>query len=221
MAAAKADKTGVLARCVLVAAYVVLVLSVSLGPISTYTAGKSVSVISTAGKCAGLIAAMMVLLQFLIAARINFFTRFAGRKFLLTWHKIAGCIAGALAGLHPLLLYGSKIYVLGSFRWQLWREVLGMTALTLLVVTIATSLGRKFLQLDYRRWLKIHQIGFAIATLASVHGIAMRSDIRISANIAQTYTFCTFTALLLLYLTAFISIKIWPPLMKRTPQKRP
>lgn len=207
MGSAKTAKGGVLGRCVLGAAYVVVVLSVSAGPVSTYIAGKSASVISTAGKCAGLTAAMMVLLQFLIAARINVFARIAGRKFLLAWHKAAGCIAGVLACLHPLLLYGSGVYVLGALRWQLWREMLGMATLGMLVAVIVTSAGRKFLRLDYKRWLKIHRLGFAIAALATVHGIAMRSDIRISPNTAQTYTFWAFTAVLVLYVMTFILAK--------------
>ena len=132
----------------------------------------------TAGKVAGLLAGVMLMLQFGFSARLKPLDRTFGLDRLLRAHRLFGILTGVLASLHPVLLYGSGLHVLGTLSWSLWPELLGAGALTLLWVVLCTSLWAKFLELSYRGWWGVHQVVFIAAGVVVVHGLAIGSDLQ-------------------------------------------
>jgi predicted ferric reductase len=131
-----------------------------------------------AGRATGLLAGVMLMLQFALSARLKPLDRLVGFDRLLRYHRCVGIIAGVLASLHPVLVYGSGRHVLGALSWQLWPELLGAGALVLLWVVVCTSVWAKFLELSYRRWRGVHQWVFAAAGLVVTHGVAVGSDLQ-------------------------------------------
>jgi predicted ferric reductase len=130
-----------------------------------------------AGKIAGLLAAMLLMIQFALSARLKLLDGAFGLDRLLRIHRYFGASAGVLACLHPVLLYSTGIYPLGTFRWTLWPEFFGGIVLSLLFVIVTTSLWRQFLLLSFESWRKIHQLAFAAAAIATLHALARGSDL--------------------------------------------
>jgi len=133
-----------------------------------------------AGKAAGLLAAMLVMLQFSLSARLKVLDRAFGLDRLLRVHRYFGASAGLLACTHPVLLFMTGVYPLGSFRWKLWPEFLGAIVLSVLFVVVVTSLWRQFLLLPFESWRRIHQLTFVVAAMATVHALSHGSDLAVS-----------------------------------------
>ena len=139
--------------------------------------GSKTAALIAAGKTAGLIAAMIVLLQFSLTAKFKILDKVFGFDRLILFHMIMGTTAACLIVLHPLLMYGSKVYQLGELRFALWPQMLGATALSLLWIIAITSLWRKFLQLRFETRLMIHQLTFITAFIVAVHSVTLGSDL--------------------------------------------
>lgn len=142
--------------------------------------GATAAGLILAGKMSGLLAAMLLMIQFALSARLKLLDRAFGLDRLLRIHRYFGASAGVLACLHPVLLYSTGVYPLGTFRWTLWPELLGAMVLSLLFVIVTTSLWRQFLLLSFDSWRRIHQLAFAAAAIATLHALARGSDLAAS-----------------------------------------
>jgi predicted ferric reductase len=166
--------------------------------------------LTTAGKIAGLWAAILIMVQFAFSARSKILNKIFGIDRLMVCHKFLGPTAFTLAVLHPLLLYNSGSYVFGSLRLELWPELLGVLILILLTIVVCTSLFRAFLRLDYQYWRIIHQFVFAAFLLMAVHSLTLGSDLQ-------------FTAMRVLWLLAILlyaAVFIWVKFIKQHSLKK-
>ena len=124
-----------------------------------------------AGRTAGQLAVMGLLIQFALSARLKLLDRAVGLDRLLRIHRMLGASAGALAFVHPFLVYAAAVQ-----PWQGWPEAFGILALILLGVVVCTSLYRTFLLIPYRAWFVIHLLVFPATVAAVVHAFARGTD---------------------------------------------
>jgi len=161
----------------------------------------------TIGKATGLGAATLLLMQFVLSARLKLLDRLFGLDRLLRVHRLLGATAGVLACMHPLFLYASATYEIGPVRSSAWPVYLGAAALVLLGVVICTSLWRVFLELPYGAWLWVHRMVFVVVVAAVVHAMRIGSDLRVG------WTRVMATAALTGYAGLFIWAKLIRPLL--------
>jgi predicted ferric reductase len=154
----------------------------------------------------GLLAGVLLMLQFALSARLKLLDRAFGLDRLLRYHKYLGISAGLLASLHPLFLYSSGVYSVGSMTWNHWPELLGASLLAVLWVVLCTSLWAAFLGLSYRQWWGIHQLVFVAVVLVVVHGLV------IGSNLAGGWPQVVWTAVVATYAGLFVWVKVVKPL---------
>ncbi len=167
--------------------------------------GQSAALFITASRIAALLAAMMIMLQFALSVRFKILDLTFGFDRLMKFHSIMGPTAAVLAASHPLLLYTPKVYHLGTLRLDLWPQLLGMLALTMLAIIIATTLGRVFLQLKFQTWLGIHQLTFATEAAVAVHSLVLGN------NLKSGWPRFTWMTVIAVYAATFIWAKFVKP----------
>jgi predicted ferric reductase len=131
-----------------------------------------------AGRLTAMLATVLIMIQFTLGARLKPLDEAFGLDRILKLHRLTGATAVTLAVLHPILLYITPHYVLGPANKALWAEGLGALALTVLLVIAVTSIWRKFLNLSYEAWHRIHYLGFAVVVLVAWHSLAIGSDLQ-------------------------------------------
>jgi predicted ferric reductase len=165
--------------------------------------------LTVAGRIAGLAAITLVLMQYTLSARFKFLDRLIGLDRLLILHRGLGLTALILAASHPMLIYSDPVNKLGQLRWELWPEMIGASALTLLAVIIITSLGRGFLQIPYHIWRSIHLLVFAAAATGVTHMLKK------GCNLQPAWAIAFWLAVLAAYIAIFIRVKLIKPKMLR------
>ncbi|MGI5818731.1 MAG: ferric reductase-like transmembrane domain-containing protein [Armatimonadota bacterium] len=130
-----------------------------------------------AGRAAALLAATLIMTQFVFGARLRLLDEAFGLDRVLRIHRVTGATAVVLALLHPMLLYVTPQYEYGAFSLDRWPEALGALALTALLFIAVTSIWRKLLGLRYETWHRLHYLGFAVVVLAGVHSLQLGSDL--------------------------------------------
>jgi predicted ferric reductase len=158
-----------------------------------------------AGKSAALVAATLLMFQFVLSARLKTLDRLFGIHRLLRLHSITGPTAAVLALSHPFLIYGSKVYGGRETLAELWPQLLGGVVLLILATIAATTLGRSFLGLPYERWKRIHQLAFVTVVLLAVHALILGGDLK------SGWPRILFLGLLGMYLALVFRVKLLKP----------
>lgn len=130
------------------------------------------------GKFCGLIAALLVLNQLLLAGRLKTLDRWFSLNKLLIAHRYAGPAAALLASAHPLLLSNSPIHkfdLADPLAWPLW---LGLAGLIMIWVNAAAAWFRPVLKISYKFWRTAHQSSYIILALALIHPFLVGSDLQ-------------------------------------------
>ena len=167
--------------------------------------GSAKAVVIALGKTAGLVAAILIMVQFALSGRWKILDRAFGIDRTMRCHSLLGPTAAVLAALHPLLLYGSGVYKLGLLRLGLWPELLGVLGLSALAAIVVTTLGRSFLGLRWQKWLSIHRLAFIGVVIVAAHSIALGSGLK------NGWPLVFWLALIAAYLLAFVLAKIVRP----------
>jgi predicted ferric reductase len=160
----------------------------------------------SAGKVAGLLAAGLFVMQFVLSARIKALDRAFALDRLLRVHKYFGATAGVLALFHPLLVYTGAAALPKALSLQLWPEILGALALLFVLVVVATSLWRVFLEISFETWRAVHQLAFVIVIAVGVHSLALGLDL--AAGWARAFWW----AMLAAYALLFVWVKVARPI---------
>ncbi len=130
------------------------------------------------GRVFALWALAMLLLQPILAMRFRSLDRLFGLDRLLSLHRLSGIASLTLAFLHPMLMYVSGLKRAGPLHAGQWPEALGAISLVGLWLLIVPSCWRKFLELKYDKWLKLHRYAVPVAFLALGHMFAIESAMR-------------------------------------------
>lgn len=164
--------------------------------------GTTQAMLIAAGKSAALLAATLIIFQFVLSARLKTLDRVFGIHRLLRLHSITGPTAAFLALFHPFLLYASKAYRGKNALTELWPELLGGTILLILATIVITTLGRRFLELPYEKWKSIHQLSFMAVVLITIHAFVLGS------NLKSGWARILFITLVVIYLAIFCWVKL-------------
>jgi len=158
------------------------------------------------GKMFGLLAAVLVLLQFPLSAKLRFLDRVFGLHRVLFMHRIIGLFTAVFATLHPMFLYLPEEKTLGAFRLGVWPELVGAVLLIGLWIGACLSLWRAFLGIPYQIWYRFHRVGmFSAVVLVAVHAL------NVTGVLKQGWPLYALLIALVLYVALFIWTKAIKP----------
>jgi predicted ferric reductase len=122
------------------------------------------------GQMAGLLAAVLVFVQILLAARGKFLKELFGLAALMRWHRRNGIVIALLAIGHVTLVMAPEGLTNFPIGKKYWPEMVGGLLLLILVSMAISSHFREKLALNYRRWRAIHKLlGYLVLIIISGH----------------------------------------------------
>ncbi|NIV91312.1 oxidoreductase, partial [candidate division KSB1 bacterium] len=154
-----------------------LALSLVLG------AGRQKGVALETGKSFALVAFAILVMQFVLAARLKWIERPFGLDSIFRFHKAMAILAVTLLIMHPLLLSvgtpGWFLLTSLDVPWYIWA---GRVGLLVLLVQGVTSGFRGFLKIEFETWRLMHDIlAPLILVIVFVHSWNAGSDLKAGA----------------------------------------
>lgn len=127
-------------------------------------------IILRTGQMAGLLTAVLLFIQVLLAVRGKILQQLVGIATLMRWHRVNGIIVLLLAIGHMLLVLipeGLNNLPIGR---KYWPEMVGMLLLTVIISLVFFAQWRQQLRLNYQRWRTFHKLsGHLIIALIVIH----------------------------------------------------
>ncbi len=178
----------------------------------TFMGSESEGFITELGKNCALMAFLILIFQFVMAARIKWIERAFGFDILIRYHKYMAVFAGCLLLAHPLLLAagggGWRLLIGLNVPWYIW---FGKAALLVLLINICLSSYQKAFNLKFERWRTGHDIlGPLILGLAFTHSWIAGHDLNLASMRTLWIAGLILAALLFLY-----HVIIRPKLLRR------
>lgn len=134
-----------------------------------YKMGSDKTMLRTA-QLVGLLAAVLLFVQILLAARGRFLQKLFGVAALLRLHRTNGILVSFLALGHAILVLAPEGLTNLPIGKKHWPEMVGMVLLTLVLSMAISAHFREKLALDYKRWRATHKLlGYVIMPLLAVH----------------------------------------------------
>ena len=171
-----------MARGAILIALYVIVVTLPLW-LTTWLGGEAEGIVFDFGRNLGLAGFMILVLQFLLPARLRWMERAFGLDILVRFHRHMAAAAVAFLVLHPLLLAlgggGWKLLISLDLPWPIW---VGKAALALLVVNVLLSLKQTRLGLAFEKWRLGHDIlAPTILVLMFVHSLFAGADLGLAS----------------------------------------
>lgn len=175
-------------KSVLVAGYIILlilpvwVFFSNRGGLAAFSGLDFKNTLSVLFPLVGLLAFSFLSIQFLIGSNRRLLQKiFPG---IVKFHRYHGLMVFVLATLHPLMLLsglGIATYIDTYLKTsRLPFALLGVSAWTLLCVTVITALGAWKLQKFQGVWRKIHILNYLVFILVWFHSWFLGSDVQTS-----------------------------------------
>ncbi len=129
------------------------------------------------GNGAGLLGFSLLVLQFVLAARLHWLERPFGLDLVMAFHRGMGIAAFALLLVHPVLL------ALGHGGWSLfaldtpWPITVGKAAFVLLFLLVLSALLYRRLGMKYETWRRLHKGAILVLFLGFVHSLYAGEDL--------------------------------------------
>ncbi len=122
------------------------------------------------GQMIGLLAAVLLFVQILLAARGKFLKRLFGVAALMRWHRANGIVVSFLVLAHATLILAPEGLTNLPIGKRYWPEMVGMLLLCVILSMAISSHFRERLRLNYTRWKIVHKfLGYCIMVLLVVH----------------------------------------------------
>jgi len=123
-----------------------------------------------AAQLAGLLAAVLLFVQIMLAARGEFLQRLFGVAALMRRHRTNGILVSLLALGHALLVLAPEGLTNLPIGKKHWPEMVGIVLLTIVLSMAISAHFREKLALDYKRWRAIHKLlGYFTMPFLAVH----------------------------------------------------
>ncbi len=123
-----------------------------------------------AGKIAGLLAAILLLVQILLAVRGETLEELFGVRSLISWHRVNGVFILILALTHVTLVLVPEGIVNLPIGMKYWPEMVGAAMLLIIFTMVVSSQLRQRLGFNYTRWRAFHKLlGYLALALVGVH----------------------------------------------------
>ncbi len=118
----------------------------------------------------GLLAAVLLFVQILLATRGRFLKKLFGIASLMRWHRANGVVIAPLAVSHVTLVLAPEGFANLPIGKKYWPEMVGALLLLIVLSTVISSQFRQKLKLDYKRWKVIHKLlGYLVLIVITVH----------------------------------------------------
>ena len=129
----------------------------------------------------GLVGFMMLILQFLLAARVKWIERAFGLDMLIRYHKAMALTAVGFLILHPILLslaHGSLLLLTKlDLPWYIWA---GKGALVLVIANVVISVFQGRIGLKFEGWRLTHDLlAPAVLVLMFLHSWVAGDDLEL------------------------------------------
>jgi predicted ferric reductase len=111
-----------------------------------------------AGKMVGLTAALFILLQLPLAARLKWLDRIFSLPTLYTLHRYGAYALAALAIAHPILVLVPDGMLMIPLEARYWPEWAGAAMLVVILLQVGACQWRKVVFKRYQGWLLFHRI---------------------------------------------------------------
>ena len=149
--------------------------------VATFLGAPSEGAFNDVGRNFALVGFMILVVQFLLAARIKWIERAFGLDILIRYHKYVALAAVGFLVSHPILL------AMGHRSWRLltaldlpWYIWMGKVALVLLIVNILFSIYQGKLGLKFEKWRMGHDLSaIAILVLIFLHSWFAGDDLKV------------------------------------------
>jgi predicted ferric reductase len=123
-----------------------------------------------AGKIAGLLAAILLLVQILLAVRGETLEELFGVRSLISWHRVNGVFILILALTHVTLVLVPEGIGNLPIGMKYWPEMVGAAMLLIIFTMVVSSQLRQRLGFNYTRWRAFHKLlGYMALALIGVH----------------------------------------------------
>ncbi len=127
--------------------------------LTTWLSEESAGIVIDVGRNLALIGFMILIMQFLLAARVKWIERAFGLDILIRFHKYVALTAAFFLLLHPLLLalggMGWKLLIGLDLPWYIW---VGKAALILVLANVLVSMYQGRLGLSFEKWRLGHDV---------------------------------------------------------------
>jgi predicted ferric reductase len=122
------------------------------------------------GKMAGVVAAILLFVQILLATRGKLLKNLFGIAALLRWHRVNGIVLSILAIIHATLILAPEGLTNLPLGKKYWPEMVGMLMLSVVLSMAVSSNYREKLRFDYKKWRTLHKpLGYLVIVLLVVH----------------------------------------------------
>ena len=123
-----------------------------------------------AGKIAGLLAAILLLVQIVLGVRTKILEELFGVRALVLWHRINGVFILFLALCHVSLVLIPEGIVNLPIGLKYWPEMVGAVLLLVIFFIVVSSQFRQQLGFIYVRWRIFHKsLGYLALAIVGVH----------------------------------------------------
>ncbi len=123
-----------------------------------------------AGKIAGLLTAILLLVQMFLAVRGKILEELFGVRSLVSWHRVNGILILVLALIHVTLILVPEGIINLPIGAKFWPEMVGAVLLLIVFYMVVSSLLRQRLGVIYARWRAFHKLlGYLALALVGVH----------------------------------------------------
>lgn len=149
----------------------------------TWLGEKGEGIVMDVGRNFALVAFMILMIQFLLAARIKWIERAFGFDILIRYHKYVALTAAGFLIIHPIMMAAAHhnwAMLIGlDLPWPIW---VGKVALVLVIVNVLISVYQRRIGLKFERWRLGHDFMAAgILILIFVHSWMMGDDLELGA----------------------------------------
>lgn len=160
---------------------ILYVAVVSLPVIISTFFGHQEGLLNTIGLNLAFVGFMILILQFLLAARIKWVESAFGLDILIRYHKYIALIAGLFLLIHPVMLalggHGWRLFTNLDLPWYIW---LGKIALVLVIANLLLSIYSGKLGLAFEKWRTGHDIlAPTILVLIFIHPFFAGDDLKL------------------------------------------
>lgn len=156
-----------------------------------------------AAQMLGLLAAVLLFVQVLLATRGRLLQKLFGMAALMRYHRANGILISFLVVGHVFLVLVPEGLTNLPLGRKNWPELVGAVLLWVLLSMAVSSHFRERLKLDYKRWRAIHKIlGYLVLFLLTMHVLF------VSQSFEETLPKLAFLAVLVAVLLAAIRSKM-------------
>ncbi len=122
------------------------------------------------GKMAGVVAAILLFVQILLATRGKLLKNLFGIAALMRWHRGNGIVLSILAIIHATLILAPEGLTNLPLGKKYWPEMVGILMLCIVLSMAVTSYYREKFKFNYKKWRTFHKpLGYLVIILLVVH----------------------------------------------------